>query len=43
MALTYAAGFSNFTVADEGEPAPSQAYDQEQLMLQKEERLGPQS
>src|SRR5262249_14383922 len=42
MALGLAAGASNFAAAAEGEPAPFQTYDQEQLMQQKEDRLGPQ-
>ena len=42
MALGLAAGASNFAAAGEGEPAPFQTYDQEQLMQQKEDRIGPQ-
>jgi len=42
MALGLAAGASNLAAAAEGEPAPFQTYDQEQLMQQKEDRIGPQ-
>jgi len=42
MALGLAAGASNFAAAGEGQPAPFQTYDQEQLLQQKEDRDGPQ-
>jgi len=42
MALGLAAGASNFAAAGEGQPAPFQTYDQEQLVQQKEDRVGPQ-
>jgi len=42
MALGLAAGASNFAAAGEGQPAPFQTYDQEQLLQQKEDRVGPQ-
>jgi hypothetical protein len=43
LALGLAAGAPNFTAAGEGEPAPFHTYDQDQLMQQKEDRIGPQS
>jgi len=42
IALGLAAGVSNFAAAGEGEPAPFQSYDEEQLMQQKQDRIGPQ-
>ena len=42
MALGLAAGASNFAAAGEGDPAPFQMYDQQQLLQQKEDRIGPQ-
>ena len=43
LAFGLAAGAPNFAAAGEGEPAPFQTYDQEQLMQEKEDRIGPQS